>query len=282
MPRTVFHCAARYEGSGEGCENDLASRIEGLIGLDDSLRAVGERVCKEDAVWEVEIQPGLPVHQLLFDEQLGLLSRDVRSALSLAIDRAVSITQGELAMSEIQGALGPFPADGVTELNSEADWRGLVRIQLEAEPGVAEDFFADCCLAFPRLKFSQDFPDCIGTFDGGYAANSGVLVKALTALNDQWSIHESGDLKQILKIFSALCGFSTTMEGNGDRKGALTFTFKVDDKRSETVLCEPHMKLDASGAAGDNTFHFHRIYFNPRAHASFEGKVLVGHAGKHL
>lgn len=282
MPRLIFHCAARYTGSAVIEAVDLTDRAERLVELDDHIREAGEPILKEDDVWEAEVEPGLPVWKLLFEDQRDLLSRDLSRSLQLALDQSASITADQLDECVIQGTLGLFPGGDATQLDQKCDLRTLVRAHMDAEPGDAAAFCEDCGIAFPRLLFSESFPACVATFDGGHHLHAGVLVRCLAALNDDWPTWDGGDLPQALRAFSAQCGFTTTLEGDGDRKDALTFSFKVEEGRSERVLCEPHMKLGSSDKAGDNTYHFHRIYFCPRPHPLFAEKLLVGHAGKHL
>lgn len=279
MPRAVFHSVARYTGPGAV---DLADRVESLVVLCDQIRNTGEPVLKEEEVWDAEVEPGLPVWRMLFENEGETLSRDLARSLQIVIDQAASLGEGQLAGVNVQGALGLFANGNATQLNTASDLRTLVRSHMGGEPQDAAVFCADCAIAFPRLKLSNAFPQCISTFDGGYQQYAGVLVRCLEALNDDWTNFERGDLPKTLKAFSARSGFETNMEGNGDRKDELSFAFSVEEGISERVICEPHMKLGSSDIAGDNKYYFHRIYFNPRGHTSFPGLTLIGHAGKHL
>ncbi|MNN33428.1 hypothetical protein D3C81_1471880 [compost metagenome] len=232
-------------------------------------------------MYEAEIQPGLLVWQLLYENRGDLLSRDNIKLLQLALDQTRQATSATIAQATIKSILGPFGETEANAINSYGDWHNHVRKSLATEPQESDAFCDDFRMAFPRLKFSDAFPQCIDTFEGGYKRHSIVLVHCLSALNDHWQ-WDGGDLTQYLRAFSTQSSISTTQEGNGSRKPALTFSFKSIDGRSENVLCEPHMKLTQSDVAGDSTFYFHRIYFYPRSHATFEGQLLIGHAGEHL
>ena len=281
MPRIVFHCASHYANPCVLPIDEFTECIERLLDLHQYISSTGEPIFKEEEVYEAEIQPGLLVWQLLYENHGSILSRDNIKLLQLALDQARQSTSVALAQATIQGSLGPFSNAQANTLESYGDWYNLVRKSLATEPQEPPAFCDDFRAAFPRLIFSDAFPNCINTFDGGYKRYSRTLVHCLSALNDHWQ-WDGGDLTQYLRAFSAQSNVSTTQEGNGDRKPALTFSFKADSDRLEAVLCEPHMKLTQSDVPGDNTFYFHRIYFYPRAHVTFQGKLLIGHAGEHL
>lgn len=281
MPRIVFHCATRYTNPCVLAPNDFTEHVELFLDLHQYILSTGEPIYKDDAVYDAEIQPGLLVWQLLYENPGDFLSRDNIKLLQIALDQAKQSTSTAIVQATIQGPLGPFSNADADTLERYEDWHDLVRKSLTTEPQEADTFCKDFRAAFPRLKFSTSFPDCINTFDGGYQRYSGVLVQALAALNDHWQ-WDGGDLSLYLRAFSTQSRFLTTQEGNGERKPAFTFSFKADDDRSEAVICEPHMKLSQSDVAGDNTFYFHRIYFYPRPHITFQGKLLIGHAGEHL
>ncbi|HBO3681818.1 TPA: hypothetical protein ACLEX3_002406 [Pseudomonas aeruginosa] len=282
MPILIFHCADRYASADALTPQELEEKVEQLLQLSGCILDAGQPVYKDDEVYYAEAQPGLQVWQLLFEDTRGLLSRDNIMLLRIAIDQSVSLAAQQRAQFSMEGELGIFADTRANALNDEEGWRSLVREFLAADPEEVTSFCRDLGIAFPRLKFSKEFPDCIGTFEGGHERYAGVLVSALAALNDNWPDWHGGDLTQALREFSVQSGFSTTLEGNGARKEDFTFSFKVDDERSENVICEPHMKLSTSDVPGDNTFHFNRIYFCPRPHDGFKGKLLVGHAGRHL
>lgn len=280
MPRAVLHCSRRYVGTYR--VDDLEELLEQVVQLDAAIRADEETIYCQQDVWEAELQPGIPVYTALCDQTCEVISRDLKFSLLIALERSAAIDDDDLAQRIIRGRLGPFPGGTEEDLNSVAGWRSMVRAHLSVEPGSIEYFSGQCVIAFDRLTLSSSFPQCLRTLDGGLDENKSTLISALSSLNDDWDLYVGGDLPLILKAFSAKCGFSTTLEGNGGRKAALTFTFLTADGKSEQVLCEPHMKLGAADAPGDSSYHFHRIYFNPRPHPAFEGKILVGHAGEHL
>lgn len=281
MPRIVFHCASLYTNPQVLPDVELTESVEQLLDLHSYIFSTGEPIYRDERVYDAQIQPGLQVWQLLFENHGNFLSRDNIRLLQIALDQARQSTTAIIAQATILGTLGPFRQNSANELTNYGDWHNHVRKSLATEPQELDAFCDDFRVAFPRLKFSEAFPNCINTFDGGYKRHSIALVHCLSALNDHWQ-WDGGDLTQYLRAFSTQSNTPTTQEGSGARKPALTFSFKISDNRSERVLCEPHMKLTQSDVAGDDKFYFHRIYFYPRPHTNFQAKLLVGHAGEHL
>ena len=74
-----------------------------------------------------------------------------------------------------------------------------------------------------------------------------------------------------------------TLEGDAKRKEDLTFSFSNGNGPSHRICCEPHMKLCHSDQyPGDGEYYFHRIYFHEGQKNVCDGKIVVGHIGKHL
>jgi hypothetical protein len=202
--------------------------------------------------------------------------------LQLAIDRAVSATLAELEALGTVGELGPWAEQRPPSINTLNQWIAVVREQLKAYRGDHDGFFLECSLAFPDWVFSKRFPDCLDTFNGELNDFIPVIVSALISLADDMpECMKQPTTHECMKAFTARSGFVTSMEGNVDRKDALTFQFAGDDGTVK-VLCEPHIKLHCSARAGDTEYYYHRIYFSTAEHAEFKGKTLIGHIGEHL
>jgi hypothetical protein len=93
-------------------------------------------------------------------------------------------------------------------------------------------------------------------------------------------------LQVILKILTASANLdeAASLEGNISMKKKLTFSFENDNGNLENVCCEAHLKLcyndnypcDASYSTD------RRIYFHSGKDKIQNGKILIGHIGKHL
>lgn len=282
MTRLIHHQTARYLGSGIIRPGQLEELSERLVALYTAIVESGEIVRKEESLYEVEVLPGIALYEIIYGATESHLSHDCLSAFRLMIDQSPIINNQNRADVSITGTIGLIPGREECELDKIEDWISFVRLDLGRNEKTVEDFYADFSIAFPRLKFSNEFPGCMNTFDGGHSAFSGIIIRSLTSLNDAWVEADGGDLPAMLRAFSTQSRCPTSLEGDGNRKEALTFSFSLGSEYSESVLCEPHMKLESSDTEGDTEYYYHRIYFCPRRHNSFADKILVGHAGKHL
>jgi hypothetical protein len=281
MPASLIHSLRRYD-SPLGAELEtLIERLEALLLLDDELRKAGHKIHKDENLYCANVLPDLALYQIMFENFDGI-GRDLQLLLQLAIDRAVSTTLPELEEQGAVGELGPWAEEEARSVNALSRWIAIVREELKAYQGGRDDFFQECTLAFPNFVFSKRFPDCLGTVDGELKDFVEVIVSALISLADDMPTCMKQPTPQAcMKAFTAMSKFETSMEGNADRKEALTFHFAGNDGPIR-ILCEPHIKLHCSARAGDTKFYFHRIYFSSIGHAEFNGRTLIGHIGEHL
>lgn len=280
MTRLVHHEVARYEGKAAISNEELEVYAEQLIYLHKTILESGEAVRKSGDIYYIDVMPGITLCDLIYDPSLAKLSNDCLNNFRLMIDQSPLLGEEHFREASVIGTVGLFYSANEGALNVNSDWIHFVRADLSKNQKPVNDFYSDFKVAFPRLKFSNDFPACLNSFDGGHSSFSATITRCLSSLNDYWFYEGPGDLPKMLREFSTKCNFSTSLEGNGDRKPALTFTFSSGADSVEYVLCEPHMKLEYADNPGE--YFFHRIYFSPCRHESFSNKILVGHAGKHL
>ena len=281
MPASLIHSLERYASPPGATPETLVCRLEALLILDGELRETGYAIHKEDSLYYAEVLPGVALYQLLFESPEGI-GRDMQLLLQLAIDRTVSTTLAELEALGAVGEVGPWAEEGTRSINTLDRWIAVMREQLKAYRGDRDGFLLECREAFPDFVFSKRFPDCLGTLNGNLDDFAAVIVSALVSLADDMpECMEQPTTQACMKAFTAMSGFETSMEGDADRKDALTFQFEGNDGTIR-ILCEPHIKLHCSARAGDAEYYFHRIYFSSAEHAEFEGKTLIGHIGEHL
>lgn len=281
MPASLIHSFGRYSPPPHATTEELVRRLEVLLVLDRELREAGYSIYKEDGLYVVDVLPGLALCQILYESTAGI-SRDMKQLLMITVDMAVTTTLTELEAVGAVGELGPWAEDGARSIDTLKRWIEVLREQLMTYQGDREGFFLKCRQAFPDFIFSKRFPDCLGTFKGDLNDFIAVIVSALVSLADDMpECMEQPTTQACMKAFSAMSGYETTMEGNADRRHALTFQF-VGKDGAIRILCEPHIKLHCSARAGDSEYYYHRIYFSSAEHAEFEGKTLIGHIGEHL
>lgn len=281
MRANLIHSLGRYDSPPGAAPEALVGRLDALLALDGELREAGYAIHKDEDLYYAEVLPDIALYQILFEnpEEIG---RDMQLLLQLAIDRAVSTTLAELEALGTVGELGPWGEEGARSIVSLDRWIAVVREQLKSHRGDREGFFLECRLAFPNFVFSKRFPDCLGTLKGDMDDFVAVIMSALISLSDDMPECMAQPTTQAcMKAFTAKSGFETSMEGDANRKDALTFQFAGKDGPIR-VLCEPHIKLHCSARAGDTEYYFHRIYFSSAEHAEFKGKTLIGHIGEHL
>lgn len=281
MAASLLHSLGRYDPPPDATLEALIGRLDALLALNAELRDAGYSIHKEESLYDAEILPDLALWQILYESSEGI-DRDMQRLLQLAVDTAVPTTLAELEGLGAVGELGPWAEDGVRSIDSIDRWIAVLREQLKAYEGDREGFFLECRQAFPDFVFSKDFPDCLRTFNGDLSDFIGEIVSALISLaEDMPECMEQPTTYECMRAFTAKSGYETSMEGDADRKDALTFRF-TGKGSTLPILCEPHIKLHRSTRAGDTEYYFHRIYFSSTEHAEFEGRTLIGHIGEHL
>lgn len=280
MTRLIHHCIDRYRGTVVISQEELEAYAEQVIDLYQTILDSGGVVRKKNDLYYTEVLPGLLLCDLIYDAAEIKLSPDCLYNFRRMIDQSPPLEECHVNEASISGTIGLYKSENDNSLSVGTDWMHFVRDDLTNNLRTVEAFYADFTAAFPRLKFSSGFPNCLNSFDGGHLRFTATITRCLSNLNDDWNHDGRGDLPLMLRAFSSKSNCTTTLEGNGERKEALTFKFSLGAEHSEQVLCEPHMKLEHSDDLCGNFFH--RIYFCPRQHAKFEDKILVGHVGKHL
>ncbi|MDE4907161.1 hypothetical protein L0665_00770 [Methanogenium marinum] len=101
-------------------------------------------------------------------------------------------------------------------------------------------------------------------------------------MNDEFqSIAEGKQLNVALREFGLIISEECSLEGNDRNERNFTFLFE-NGGESRTVCCEPHIKMSKSDHDGDGHYYFNRLYFHQGIPEFCEGKVLMGHIGRHL
>ena len=277
----LLHSFRRYDPPPGATLESLIGRLDALLALNAELRDAGYEIHKEEGLYDVEILPDLALWQILYESGNGI-DRDMQRLFQLAVDTAVSTSLAKLEGLGTVCELGPWAEGEVRSIDSLDRWIAVLREQLKAYEGNHEGFFLECRQAFPDFVFSKEFPDCLRTFKGDLSDFIGEIVSALISLaEDMPDCMEQPSTYECMRAFKAKSGYETSMEGDADRKDALTFRF-MGEGSTVPILCEPHIKLHRSIHAGDTEYYFHRIYFSSTNHTEFEGKTLIGHIGEHL
>jgi len=146
-----------------------------------------------------------------------------------------------------------------------------------------ESFFIDECKKyFPNLFFHERNKTSITAIFDDCPKK---IIYHLSALNDKFYSFDQSNMNrtEVLVKFSQISNLDShaSLEGNADRKNDFTFDFNNCDNCIEMVCCEPHLKLCYSDCS-DAFSNERRIYFHEGKQHIHEGKILIGHIGKHL
>lgn len=241
MPASLIHSLGRYDPPPGATPEALIGRLEAVLVLDGELRKAGYAMHKDEDLYYAEVLPDIALFQILFEGAAGI-GRDMQLLLQLAIDRTVPTTLAELETLGAVGELGPWAEEGARSINALKRWIEMLREQLKTYQGDRDGFLLECRQAFPDFVFSKRFPDCLGTFKGGLNDFVAVIVSALVSLADDMpECMEQPTTQACMKAFSAMSGYETSMEGDADRKDALTFQF-VGKDGAIRILCESTLR----------------------------------------
>lgn len=171
------------------------------------------------------------------------------------------------------------------------NWFDIHRNFLGKYPVDCNYFVEECRIYFPYIYFHDRTKGSVRQILTEFSER---IVHHLSGLNDKLRVLQNtfGEMnrEEILEILSKkeYGNFDevATLEGKSSRKEDFTFDFPLNSKENsfEKVCCEPHIKLCKSNlGSGDNSYHTDkRIYFHEGKSHIQDGKILVGHIGKHL
>jgi hypothetical protein len=160
------------------------------------------------------------------------------------------------------------------------NWLDFHRYFLGVYPHEAEFFIDECKKYYPELYFHENNYQSIKSLVNNSAKKVthylNELIKHFIACKQ-----ETSSRADLLRKFNSVSSFDmdASIEGNTDRKKDLTFYFTNNRQENVPVYCELHLKLlyDDNEKIKQN-----RIYFHEGQDDIENGKILIGHVGKHL
>ncbi len=249
-------------------------------------------------IYNINFLNGVLLSDLLFNPQIGKqhLDRDVYNALQrILIETAVTtystqevitvllpehnrdLCHGLIAFNSVAGVAPEFQI----VYNSQG-WLDFRRHYLGLYPKNENFYINECIKYFPNLYFHERNRVSINSIFDDCPMK---IIYHLAALNDKFkSIDKKNKNRtQVLEAFSIISQLDETasLEGHAARKVDFTFVFVNNKKESVEVCCEPHMKLCYSDTSREYS-NDRRIYFHEGIPSINEGKILVGHIGRHL
>lgn len=216
-------------------------------------------------------------------------SREIIEVLLPIHDR--TICHGLIAFHEIDS----IPA-AVQLIYGIDSWYKFKRHFLGLYPD-KDTFIDECSIYYPNLFFHERNKASILDILENFSKS---IVKHLAVLNDVFyyykdrTFHNESVKYQMLTSECHLEADAASKD-NIDAKGNLTFEFVNKNKKEEKITCYPHLRLCKSdNHLGDSNYYQHRIYFHEGVNTIFDkngkekvfeiqnGKILIGHIGKHL
>ncbi|MCP4137942.1 MAG: hypothetical protein GY754_43670 [bacterium] len=274
---------------------DLEEKIMSLSDDIEFIRKNNEKIYKHSSIYEEVLYPGLVLMDVLYYEKGSVLNRNVKKSLLKIIDRSpeTSYTIEEIIElldthneNNIYGLLCLHKIEDIDPkylVYNKYNWLDFHRFFLGLYPISETHFYNECIKYFENIFFHERIEQSLASLEKGFAFFPQAIIYCLAALNDKFrEYYISSNLQQSLESFSSACSIETTLEGNVVRKPSFTFEFIKNQSEKENICCESHMKLSNSDASGDSKYYYNRIYFHPGKSTIYDGKILVGHIGKHL
>ena len=262
MPQFDFYLLSKSFQYQENTPLDiLRQRIENMADDCDMMRINGDKIYKNNSIYEVSIYEDMEIQDIIWPNT-DILTRDQRNALQKIIDRSHETNLDDTAIIDLLARHDKDSVSGILSLHriddinnrflvyDKNDWYVFHRYFLGVYP-ISEQFFYDECVKyFPKIYFHERVVGSLSTFDGGFLSFVEITVKCLTALNDELHKHISNNIPLALKAFSSASGIETTNEGNVNRKIAFTFNFPYSNQenqekkeRKSNLLRTPHENI---------------------------------------
>lgn len=297
---TEFYLLERSFRYKEGIsENEIEDKIINLSNDYSYIRKYkdADKIYVHDSIYSEIIFPSISVQDVLYDREKNKnFDKDVITALRIIIDRSenTDIPADEIvhlleehSEEKVIGIICLHRIDDIAKqylVYNQNNWIQFHRYFLGIYPKDSEYFYNESLKYFQELFLHKRNIDTISDILQDFSER---IVFHLSCLNDKFNTYKKNpyNRNQTLKEFSIACKLDeeASSEGNITRKNDFTFTFKNDNGMEENVCCEPHMKLCRSNHyPGDKEYYFNRIYFYEGKRNIENGKILVGHIGKHL
>jgi hypothetical protein len=252
-------------------------------------------------VYLIDIFDGISISDFLYDPQRtrGIFDRDVVKALRKIItENNETSYMAEFIVNDLLPRSNENTCYGLICFNeieaivkncliiySLQNWFVFRRYFLGQYPGTPSYYIDECKKYFVNLFFHEDNKNTIKSI---FAECPKKILYHLSALNDFLPkiMREEKQLQEVLKKLTAAgcLDEKASLEGNIAKKKKLTFGFKNDEGGFEDVCCEAHLKLCYNDKHPHDTSYSanRRIYFHPGKPGVQNGRILIGHIGKHL
>ena len=258
---------------------------------------IDNEIIVDENVYNAVLPSGMTLGQYAYDlTNTTGEERDLKSALQRIFQRhnqkiSLEQIQNLIASDSIEncyGIISIVPISGIANnsqiVYDKESWYDFRRYHLGLFYGNAAYFIEECKKYYPRMFFHDHNKSSIGQI---FKTFSNTIINHLNGIHDILpSIikeHPEYNQSQLLTELSTRARFPEEASVQGGMNPNLKFSFKTTDGTSEKeVLCELHAKLCYDDS---NDLKYHkdvRIYFHKGRPDIENGKILIGHIGKHL
>ncbi len=274
----------------------IENKIKSLSNDYDYIRQYKEtdKIYVNPDIYDAIIFPELTICDFLYSPKgRKNFDRDTIAFLSNIIDKSeeTSLTSKEIVgdllpkhnENKVYGLLCLHRLDGIDAeylVYNKNNWLNFHRYFLSIYSHDALFFIDECKKYYPDLYFHENNYQSIKAL----ISNSiKTVVHYLNGLSNNFlkCKQETNNRIDLLQKFNSISNFDldASPEGDVSRKKELTFYFINNHKKDVPVYCELHLKLlyDDTRKVKQN-----RIYFHEGKEDIEEGKILIGHIGKHL
>lgn len=295
MKATFFIIPESFKYNGD-TQSNIEEKLKNFaIDLRRIKETPGNEIFYHLDIYNVEIFENKTICDVLYDPTTQLIDRDVIQQLRTiwelqgTTDSISDICEVYLPSHNENECYGLIAFNTIDNIMPEYQlvygidsWFKFKRHFLGTYPKNTEFFIDECKIYFDALFFHENnkitikrlFPHCIKK-----------IIYHLSELNDKFPISKTIPYNRVntLVNFNGIYyhdGQGASPQGNIDKKKDLTFSFVDNRGKDEYVYCELHLKISRDD---HNIFsNDRRIYFHEGIEKIENGKILVGHIGKHL
>ncbi len=300
MKALFYLLEASFRAESDMNVADLEEAIKLFAEDYQAIKNAGDKIYKHEGIYDVELLPKQTIVDVLYTPENTLFSKSVKKFLLQVIDhsKSTNLTNEEIIelinfqeqenlceTKEAHGLLGllkiPQEIQDVYVVYNKRNWYEFHKYFLSKFPCEPAYFIDECNKYFPNLYLHERNKETMSQMEGVWHNFVQQILYCLACLNDTFPkyLKDRDKYQRIdaLVKFSSETGIETSPQGNAKQKQDMTFEFSGKD-----ICCEPHMKLSKSDTKGDTIFYFNRVYFHEGSENIHNGKILIGHIGKHI
>lgn len=280
--------------------SDLENAIMWLADDYDFVKKNNDEIHRHESVYDIEIFEGYKIMGMNYPDKKSPLKKDIQKFLQKIIINCKSTTYNNTDIIELinlqekenlcenKECYGLFALLNTQQqinpiyiVHDKRNWLEFHIYFLSKFPCDTDYFIDECNKYFTNLFIHERNKEVIKKTQGEWKNFVITFLRHLKILNNEFRKYllnrQNYQRIEVLKTFGSENSVEVTGQGNANQKVDMTFEFDNQD-----ICCEPHIKISKSDVIGDNTYYHNRIYFYEGKDDIQNGKILVGHIGKHI